>query len=657
MSNNESTARKMVGNYILGKTIGEGTFGKVKIAVHIPSGEKVAVKVLEKSRIKEQADVRRVNREIKILKKTRHVNVIQLYEVLDTQNSVYLIMENADGGEMFDYIVAHRHVAEKQACAFFHQIVDGVEVLHHHEITHRDLKPENLLLKHTANGWLVKIVDFGLSNTHEGGKMLSTACGSPCYAAPEMIAGKRYVGPMADIWSMGVILFALVCGYLPFEDPNTSALFKKIMSGQYRAAKWISAEVKDLIRKILEVDPKKRVNINCIKQHPWYTSVKEEDVPKDIVHSDAEVEAARIDAMKGVIDAGLEHQAVIDCLASKACNSLTATYYLLEERAKKRMMKMKMVGSSTGEVSTALQGSVDVSNTVNTTSSSEPSHRNSQNNKKNGVHFSSSPCGRLTPQNHEILSSNLDVNDLSAIPKLNLHLVQHISALSNGNNIVNPRVSMLQHEDFISQSAREHETTQNVSDVNRIVHSQTARPTTADRESLIPVPVRKSRKEGGTFKSPIDASMGNTNPMSSQEDGTVTGPPPEFWADLPKTGESVRPGTRRSRTRSRSNDAAGDERNMFTTAGFVDCDQLSNIPITVTCGSSEVATVAAFPRRPKIQQHTKHVIDQHTLQHDQIKSMAPLEPKSSKVCGLHSTRRGRYLVNACKPGGITVGTC
>ena len=237
VSNNEAKGRKMVGNYILGKTIGEGTFGKVKIAVHIPTGEKVAVKVLEKSRIREQADIRRVNREIKILKKTRHVNVIQLYEVLDTQNSVYLIMENAEGGEMFDYIVAHRHVEERQACIFFHQIVDGVEALHLCEITHRDLKPENLLLKHTPSGWLIKIVDFGLSNTHEGfpslsfdyfsacvhsylylftvftgGKLLSTACGSPCYAAPEMIAGKRYVGPLADTWSMGVILFALVCG-------------------------------------------------------------------------------------------------------------------------------------------------------------------------------------------------------------------------------------------------------------------------------------------------------------------------------------------------------------------------------------------------------------------------------------------------------------
>jgi 5'-AMP-activated protein kinase, catalytic alpha subunit len=163
----QNEPKKRVGNYLLGNTVGEGTFGKVKIAIHIPTGEKVAVKILEKKRIQDQADVRRVNREIKILKKARHANIIQLYEVLDTPNSIYLMMENADGGEMFDYIVANRHVPERQACKFFHQILNGVEELHRNEITHRDLKPENLLLKNSPEGFLIKIVDFGLSNTHD----------------------------------------------------------------------------------------------------------------------------------------------------------------------------------------------------------------------------------------------------------------------------------------------------------------------------------------------------------------------------------------------------------------------------------------------------------------------------------------------------------
>ena len=323
--------RKVVGQYMLGKAIGEGTFGKVKLAIHLPTGEKVAVKILEKARIKEQADVRRVNREIKILKKSRHRNVIQLYEVLDTQNSIYLIMENCEGGEMFDYIVQHKHVPEIQACKFFHQIIDGVENLHINEITHRDLKPENLLLKSSKNGWLVKIVDFGLSNTHEGGRLLSTACGSPCYAAPEMIAGKKYVGPLADIWSLGVILFALVCGYLPFEDQNTSVLYKKILSGEYKTAKWISAEVSDLIRNILETDPAKRYNVSDIRKHAWYKQVSDADIPTDVL-SDEENSTIRDAVLNQLQASDVNVQQVLDGLNSKACNGNTAMYHLLAQK-------------------------------------------------------------------------------------------------------------------------------------------------------------------------------------------------------------------------------------------------------------------------------------------------------------------------------------
>ena len=328
-----SEKRKVVGSYMLGKTIGEGTFGKVKIAVHMPTGEKVAVKILEKSKIKEQADVRRVNREIKILKKSVHRNIIQLYEVLDTQNSIYLMMENCEGGEMFDYIVSTRYVAEPQACKFFHQILDGVSMLHKNDVTHRDLKPENLLLKSSKDGWIVKIVDFGLSNTHEGNRLLSTACGSPCYAAPEMIAGKKYEGPKADMWSMGVILFALVCGFLPFEDPNTSLLYKKILSGDYKPAKWISDEVRDLIRKILETDPDKRYTSDDIRNHSWYQKVNENEIPMDLLPPE-EMEKIRREVMQQVVDTGEDMNGLVDALRSKTCNSLTATYYLLEQKAK-----------------------------------------------------------------------------------------------------------------------------------------------------------------------------------------------------------------------------------------------------------------------------------------------------------------------------------
>jgi serine/threonine protein kinase len=272
-----------VGQYLVGKTIGQGTFGKVKLGVHAGTGEKVAIKILEKKKIVEVADVERVSREILILKRVGavHDNVIRLFEVIDTPKAIYLIMEYCSGGELFDFIVKQGKIKERQACNFFHQILNGCEYLHQNHIVHRDLKPENLLMNRRPEGWNVKVVDFGLSNTDDGGKLLKTACGSPCYAAPEMIAGKKYVGPKADMWSLGVVLFALVCGFLPFEHDNTSELYKKILKGDYKCPKFISPQVKDLLKKILNTNPKQRYTIAQCRKHPWMKMV----TVKNITHS------------------------------------------------------------------------------------------------------------------------------------------------------------------------------------------------------------------------------------------------------------------------------------------------------------------------------------------------------------------------------------
>ena len=196
---NPSTKLKTIGHYILDRTIGEGTFGKVKLGTHKLTQEKVAIKILEKERIKDIADVERVAREI--LKLIRHPNIIQLYEVIirqiiETQKHLFLIMEYASGGELFDYIVSKSRIDSLEACKFFQQIISGVEYIHKLGVVHRDLKPENLLLDCNKN---IKIVDFGLSNTYKAGELLQTACGSPCYAVPEMIAGKKYVGSRVDL--------------------------------------------------------------------------------------------------------------------------------------------------------------------------------------------------------------------------------------------------------------------------------------------------------------------------------------------------------------------------------------------------------------------------------------------------------------------------
>ena len=198
----------------------------------------MAIKILEKSRIREQADIDRVVREIKILKEIDHPNFVKLYEIIENQDRIYLIMEYASGGELFDFIVSKDRLSEKVACMFYNQILDGIEYLHSRGIAHRDLKPENLLLD--AEKKNIKIVDFGLSNEYKPGETLITACGSPCYAAPEMIAGKRYNGIDVDIWSSGVTLYAMLVGYLPFEDPDTVQLYRKIILGDYETPDHLS---------------------------------------------------------------------------------------------------------------------------------------------------------------------------------------------------------------------------------------------------------------------------------------------------------------------------------------------------------------------------------------------------------------------------------
>lgn len=177
-----------------------------------------------------------------------------------------MIMEHANGGELFDYIVRHTRLKEEKAAKLYAELIAGIEYLHKSGVCHRDLKPENLLLDFDN---CLKLVDFGLSNLYEKGQTLKTACGSPCYAAPEMIAGKRYHGLQTDIWSSGVVFYAMVAGYLPFEDPKTSNLYKKIMAADYQMPKFLSPECKDFITKILNTDPEKRFRIQDIRSHQF----------------------------------------------------------------------------------------------------------------------------------------------------------------------------------------------------------------------------------------------------------------------------------------------------------------------------------------------------------------------------------------------------
>jgi len=316
---------RTIGHYALSKTIGEGTFGKVKLSTHTLTGERVAIKILEKDKITDVNDVERVAREIHILKLIRHPNIIQLYEIIETPKQLYLIMEYCNGGELFEYIVANNRIKEKEACKFFRQIISGVEYIHKLGVVHRDLKPENLLLDFNMN---IKIVDFGLSNTYKEGQTLKTACGSPCYAAPEMIAGKRYNGLQVDIWSCGVILFAMLCGYLPFEDPNTSNLYKKILSGDFQIPKFVSNEARDMLKGILNTDPQKRFTIQDIRSHPWYNLIRLDREPEGIIIGLNPV-PVDYNILQRLEDFNIEAGYAKKCIEANKHNHITTSYYLL----------------------------------------------------------------------------------------------------------------------------------------------------------------------------------------------------------------------------------------------------------------------------------------------------------------------------------------
>jgi serine/threonine protein kinase len=209
----------------------------------------------------------KVRREIANLKRFSHPHIIRLFEVIHTPTDIFVVMEYVSGGELFDYIVQKGRLTESEARHFFQQIIAGIEYCHYHLVVHRDLKPENLLLDEDHN---VKIADFGLSNSMDDGQFLRTSCGSPNYAAPEVISGNLYAGPEVDVWSCGVILYALLCGSLPFDDESIANLFKKIKGGVYSLPTHLSELSRDLIPRMLVVDPLKRITIEEIRQHPWF---------------------------------------------------------------------------------------------------------------------------------------------------------------------------------------------------------------------------------------------------------------------------------------------------------------------------------------------------------------------------------------------------
>ncbi|XP_070972752.1 MAP/microtubule affinity-regulating kinase 3-like isoform X1 [Oncorhynchus clarkii lewisi] len=323
-----------VGNYRLLKTIGKGNFAKVKLARHILTGREVAIKIIDKTQLNPNS-LQKLFREVRIMKLLNHPNIVKLFEVIETERTLYLVMEYASGGEVFDYLVAHGRMKEKEARAKFRQIVSAVQYCHQKHIVHRDLKAENLLLDADMN---IKIADFGFSNEFTMGNKLDTFCGSPPYAAPELFQGKKYDGPEVDVWSLGVILYTLVSGSLPFDGQNLKELRERVLRGKYRIPFYMSTDCENLLKRFLVLNPAKRGTFevrddseNQIMKDRWINVGSEEDELKPFVEPEQDItDQKRIDVMVGM---GFSPEEIQESLAKMKYDEITATYLLLGRKS------------------------------------------------------------------------------------------------------------------------------------------------------------------------------------------------------------------------------------------------------------------------------------------------------------------------------------
>uniref|UniRef100_A0A7N8X2Q7 Serine/threonine-protein kinase BRSK2-like n=1 Tax=Mastacembelus armatus TaxID=205130 RepID=A0A7N8X2Q7_9TELE len=279
MSSKERTvgqSSQYVGPYRLEKTLGKGQTGLVKLGVHCITGQKVAIKIVNREKLSESV-LMKVEREIAILKLIEHPHVLKLHDVYENNKYLYLVLEHVSGGELFDYLVKKGRLTPKEARKFFRQIISALDFCHSHSICHRDLKPENLLLDEKNN---IRIADFGMASLQVGDSLLETSCGSPHYACPEVIRGEKYDGRRADVWSCGVILFALLVGALPFDHDNLRQLLEKVKSGVFHMPHFIPPECQALLKGMIEVNPDKRLTLEAIQKHPWYQGGRNEPCPE-----------------------------------------------------------------------------------------------------------------------------------------------------------------------------------------------------------------------------------------------------------------------------------------------------------------------------------------------------------------------------------------
>ncbi|XP_012549780.1 serine/threonine-protein kinase par-1 isoform X5 [Bombyx mori] len=332
-----------VGNYELEKTIGTGNFAVVKLATHVITKSKVAIKIIDKSRLDED-NLKKTFREIAIMKRLSHPHIVRLYQVMESTHTIYLVTEYAPNGEIFDHLVSRGRMTESEAARAFSQMVAAVGYCHANGVVHRDLKAENLLLDKNMN---IKLADFGFSNEYRTGGALSTWCGSPPYAAPELFEGRQYDGPKADIWSLGVVLYVLVCGALPFDGNTLHELRNVVLSGKFRIPYFMSQECENLIRHMLVVEPEKRLSLRGVARHRWLAAHQPGPGPGDrdastgacICHtsmSQTEPGASETVMAHLLTLPGLTKEHVQQSVQEERFDHISAIYHLLMDKLEQR---------------------------------------------------------------------------------------------------------------------------------------------------------------------------------------------------------------------------------------------------------------------------------------------------------------------------------
>ncbi|XP_026280267.1 SNF-related serine/threonine-protein kinase isoform X1 [Frankliniella occidentalis] len=331
---------KIAGMYDLLETLGRGHFAVVKLARHVFTGEKVAVKVIDKNKLD---DVSRAHlyQEVRCMKLVQHPNVVRLYEVIDTNTKLYLILELGDGGDLYDYIMRHegRGLDEETARNYFRQIVRAIDYCHRLHVVHRDLKPENVVFFETLG--IVKLTDFGFSNRFCPGQKLETSCGSLAYSAPEILLGDSYDAPAVDVWSLGVILYMLVCGQAPFQEANDSETLTMIMDCKYTIPVHVSDNCKRLISRMLVREPDKRATLEEISHDAWLAMDEASEPQSELLPLVSREQVSDDDhavIIQKMANGNIAtKEEIIEALDKNEYNYITATYFLLAERRLKQV--------------------------------------------------------------------------------------------------------------------------------------------------------------------------------------------------------------------------------------------------------------------------------------------------------------------------------